>query len=59
MYLSDQVLLIGGQPAQIVEEYNIPISRKLRRKHSDFLDIVKDIRKGLQSSFDATVMPIV
>ena len=59
VYLSDRVLLIGGQPAQIIEEYNISISRKLRREHSEFLDIVKDIRKGLQSSFDTTVIPIV
>ena len=59
VYLSDRVLLIGGKPAQIIEEYNISISRKLRREHSEFLDIVKDIRKGLQSSFDTTVIPIV
>ena len=59
VYLSDRVLLIGGKPAQIIEEYNISISRKLRREHSEFLDIVKDIRKGLQSFFGATVIPIV
>ena len=59
VYPSDHVLLIGGQPAQIVEEYNISISHRLRREHSDFLDIVKDIRKGLQSYFDTTFIAIV
>lgn len=52
-YLGDRVLLLGDQPARIVEEYPIDIPRQNRRESRAFLKAVDEIRNGLQTAIEA------
>ncbi|WP_017727916.1 ABC transporter ATP-binding protein [Halalkalibacterium ligniniphilum] len=52
VYLSDRVLLLGGQPAEVAHEYTIPFS-KLRPKelkfNPSFTGIVKEIYETIET----------
>jgi NitT/TauT family transport system ATP-binding protein len=47
VYLGDRVLLLGGKPAQIVEEYRVTVDRERRRERQEFLRIVERVKAGL------------
>ena len=47
VYLGDRVLLLGGKPAQIVEEYRITIDRERRREQEAFQRMVERVKAGL------------
>ena len=47
VYLGDRVLLLGGEPAQIINEYSIGIDRAERRESEAFLHEVDKVRNGL------------
>jgi len=53
VYLGDRVLLLGGQPAHIVNEYRIDINRTERRESEAFLREVEKVRSGLQDAINA------
>ena len=53
VYLGDRVLLLGGEPAQIINEYHIGIDRAERRESEAFLHEVDKVRSGLQAAIDA------
>jgi NitT/TauT family transport system ATP-binding protein len=52
VYLGDRVLLLGGEPAQIINEYHIGIDRAERRESEAFLHEVDKVRSGLQAAID-------
>ena len=54
VYLGDRVLLLGENPARIVEEYEVNIPRDSRRDSAAFMKLVDQIRNGLQKAIDAT-----
>ena len=56
VYLGDRVLLLGGKPAHIINEYSVTIDRSGRRESSDFLQKVEDVRAGLQDAIDAAAV---
>jgi len=47
VYLGDRVLLLGGQPAHIVNEYKIDINRLERRESEEFMRKVEEVKAGL------------
>jgi NitT/TauT family transport system ATP-binding protein len=47
VYLGDRVLLLGGKPAQIVEEYQVTIDRERRRERQEFQRMVEQVKAGL------------
>jgi NitT/TauT family transport system ATP-binding protein len=47
VYLGDRVLLLGGRPAHIVNEFKIDVDRKNRRESVDFLQKVDEVKAGL------------
>ena len=53
VYLGDRVLLLGGEPAHIINEYHISIDRDERRESEAFLREVDKVRSGLKSAIDA------
>lgn len=48
VYLGDRVLLLGGAPARIVNEYRITLGREERRESEAFLREVDKVRNGLK-----------
>ena len=53
VFLGDRVLLLGGKPAHIVNEYHITIDRAERRESDAFLQEVARVRNGLEMAIDA------
>lgn len=53
VYLGDRVLLLGGAPARIVNEYRIDIDRTDRRESEAFYRAVEKVRSGLEDSIAA------
>lgn len=53
VFLGDRVLLLGGKPAHIVNEYHIGIDRAERRESDAFLQEVAKVRSGLERAIDA------
>jgi len=47
VYLGDRVLLLGGRPARVVNEFNIDIDRDQRRASSKFQKKVDEVKAGL------------
>ena len=54
VYLGDRVLLLGGEPAHIINEYSIGIERAERRESEAFQRKVEKVRSGLQHAINAT-----
>ena len=54
VYLGDRVLLLGGEPAHIINEYSIGIERAERRGSEAFLREVEKVRGGLQDAINVT-----
>ena len=54
VYLGDRVLLLGDEPARIVNEYHIAIDRAKRRESEAFLRQVEKVRGGLESAIKST-----
>ena len=52
VYLGDRVLLLGGEPAHIINEYRVDIDRAERRESEAFLREVEKVRAGLQAAID-------
>ena len=52
VYLGDRVLLLGGRPAHIIEEYKIDIPRHGRRENAAFVRQVEAVRRGLQAAME-------
>jgi NitT/TauT family transport system ATP-binding protein len=52
--LGDRVLLLGGKPAHIINEYHITIDRTERRESDAFLREVARVRSGLENAIAAT-----
>jgi NitT/TauT family transport system ATP-binding protein len=53
VYLGDRVLLLGGEPAHIIDEYSVDIDRAERRESEAFLREVEKVRAGLQAAIDS------
>jgi NitT/TauT family transport system ATP-binding protein len=54
VYLGDRVLLLGDQPAHIVNEYPIIIDRAERRESEAFLRKVEEVKAGLWEAIATT-----
>jgi NitT/TauT family transport system ATP-binding protein len=54
VYLGDRVLLLGDQPARIVNEFPIAIARKERRGSEAFLRKVAEVKVGLVEAMKLT-----
>lgn len=54
VYLGDRVLLLGDQPAHIVNEYPINIDRTKRRESEAFLHKVEEVKAGLSKAIGMT-----
>jgi len=54
VYLGDRVLLLGDQPAHIVNEYTITIDRAERRESEAFLRQVEEVKSGLLEAIELT-----
>jgi NitT/TauT family transport system ATP-binding protein len=52
VYLGDRVLLLGDEPAHIINEYHIGIDRAERRESEAFLREVEKVRAGLKHAID-------
>jgi NitT/TauT family transport system ATP-binding protein len=50
VFLGDRVLLLGGKPAHIVNEYRIAIDRAKRREGEAFQQEVAKVRGGLENA---------
>ena len=50
VYLGDRVLLLGDEPAHVINEYHINIERSERRESEAFLREVEKVRSGLQDA---------
>ena len=48
------MLLLGDEPARIVNEYRIAIDRNERRESEAFLRQVEKVRGGLESAIKST-----
>jgi len=53
VYLGDRVMLLGDEPAHIINEYPIGIERAERRESEAFLREVEKVRSGLQDAINA------
>jgi NitT/TauT family transport system ATP-binding protein len=53
VYLGDRVLLLGGEPAHIINEYHVAIDREQRRESESFLREVEKVRDGLKTAMKA------
>jgi len=56
VYLGDRVLLLGGEPAHIINEYRVDIDRAERRESEAFLREVEKVRAGLQAAIDTAAV---
>lgn len=54
VYLGDRVLLLGDQPAKIVNEFPITIARAKRRESEAFLRTVEQVKAGLVKAMKMT-----
>ena len=52
VYLGDRVILLGGEPAGIINEYQIEIDRAERRESEAFLREVDKVRNGLKTAIN-------
>jgi NitT/TauT family transport system ATP-binding protein len=52
VYLGDRVLLLGDEPAHIINEYHIGIERSERRESETFLREVEKVRNGLKDAIN-------
>jgi NitT/TauT family transport system ATP-binding protein len=52
VYLGDRVLLLGDEPAHIINEYRIGIDRAERRESEAFLREVEKVRGGLKDAIN-------
>jgi NitT/TauT family transport system ATP-binding protein len=52
VYLGDRVLLLGDEPAHIINEYHIGIDRAERRESETFLREVEKVRSGLKDAIN-------
>jgi NitT/TauT family transport system ATP-binding protein len=52
VYLGDRVLLLGDEPAHIINEYHIGIERAERRESETFLREVEKVRNGLKDAIN-------
>ncbi|NQU62326.1 MAG: ABC transporter ATP-binding protein [Rhodospirillales bacterium] len=50
VYLGDRVLLLGGKPAEIVQDYSITLDRSQRREGREFLQQVDMVKTGLHEA---------
>lgn len=50
VYLGDRVLLLGGSPAHIINEYVITLDRENRRNSEPFLNQVAEVKAGLSKA---------
>lgn len=57
VFLGDRVLLLGGSPAHIVNEYHIKIKRANRRDCDNFQGEVTRVRDGLETAIRNTMRP--
>ena len=55
VYLGDRVLLLGGVPARIVNEYDINLEREERRESEAFLREVDKVRNGLKVAIQSAL----
>lgn len=55
VFLGDRVLLLGGSPAHIINEYVIGIDRADRREGEAFLREVARVRNGLEDAIKASI----
>jgi len=53
VYLGDRVLLLGDEPAHIINEYHISLDRAERRESESFSREVEKVRNGLKSAIKA------
>ncbi len=53
VYLGDRVLLLGGKPARLVNEYPVDIERTTRRESEAFLRHIETVRAGLEDAISA------
>lgn len=53
VYLSDRVLLLGGSPARVVQEYSVEVARPRRREDPELfrlaVEITSDLKRSSQS----------
>lgn len=54
IYLGDRVLLLGGKPAHIVNDYPVDIDREERRGSEAFLRKVDEVKEGLSEAIAMT-----
>lgn len=54
-YLADRVVLLGGKPANIVNEYRIDIPRSKRRDGVEFLKVTEEVKAGLSEAIATTM----
>ncbi len=52
VYLGDRVLLLGDEPAHIINEYRISIDRAERRESGAFMREVEKVRAGLKQAIE-------
>jgi NitT/TauT family transport system ATP-binding protein len=55
VYLGDRVLLLGGIPARIINEYRITLDREARRESEAFLREVEKVRNGLKAAIQSAL----
>ncbi len=55
IYLGDRVLLLGDKPARVVAEYKVDIARGGRRESPQFMELVENLRAGLQGAMEAAI----
>jgi len=51
--LGDRILLLGGKPAGIIKEYPVNLDRSKRREKKAFVDLVEEVKNGLQTAIVA------
>ncbi len=56
VFLGDRVLLLGGKPAHIVNEYRITLDRDKRRESDAFAREVATVRAGLENAIKSATL---
>lgn len=54
VYLGDRVLLLGGKPAHILQDYKIDLDRDKRRESGEFLKKIEEVKAGLHEAIAMT-----
>ncbi len=52
IYLADRVLLLGGEPANIANEYEVTTQRPRSREAADFQQMVAKVKGGISDTFE-------